>query len=681
MRRQRHPLAAISAALLLIGFLALTPSALGEVYFGHAPGTTGVPPAPPNAVFAAPDVADIFFTNVVVNSTPGPNLGNSLAGNNPAVLGLLPGDDLDAVHLELRPLGDPSTGNIAFSPAFTFSPDQGSLGQPGTPVNFQAPINSGDFYQWTYFGQHVLSLDENQIGLAPAVTENVDSFFLTPLLSGTPPNSNRVFFSLAPGSPTLAALGASAADILSAPVGGPAMVSITANQLGLDFGDDVDGLVMLHGIDANADGDFDDAGDTFPWVNFSVSPSSQGLLGTAVANQVATDPPVGGDVYFSLGGGVNALFFDEGAFGLGLNDADNVNGLDLPELAIFPGLPGSTPFTAGPWGSGGGPPINPPPPPPPPPGGGGGGCVNAVRFSVCAGGEGRTKITLDAKISCNGGAVMSANNSPQCIVVDCDDANAIVQAMMAALGNITGPGGVPVFGGSVVAGNSGMASGTINVNPNFTPMTGCKLVTISLRWGPPCITINMALLSMAVSIPVDNFTVIEGDATSGGEYMLQLSEDDVKITIPFTPGVTAEGAVQEIVKGLTDQGFVVESEGNQFSIVKRPDGQPLTDFFATGILDTDFTGAEFRYEWPYVPPCKSDINGDRVVDDADLELLESRLGSLEEGVGEGSADLNRDGVVDRLDAEILIDSYGACPVPIDVHSEPVGIAPKPLMAK
>lgn len=664
---QRNSLTrAMSAILLLVGLLVIPSNISADVFFGHDAGTTGVAPPPANAVFAFPDVADIFFTPILINNTPGPNLGNTLAANNPAFLGLLPGDNVDAIHMELRPLGDPSQGTFTFSPTFNFTPDQGALGQPGTPIALQAPVNSGDLYQWTGFGQHVLSLNENQIGLAPAATEDVDSFLLTPLSVGTPPNSGSIFFSLTPGSPTLAALGASAADILSAPAGGggPAIVSITASQLGLASDDDVDGLIMLEGTDANADGDFNDPGDIFPWVNFSVSGGSQGLVTTAVANQVATDPPIGGDIFFSLGGGQNALFFDDGATGLGLADTDNLNGLDLPEMAIFPGLPGSTPFTAGPVIPGGG---------------GGGGCINAVRFSVCAGGFGNTKITVGATISCNGGAAMPAGNSPQMLVVPCNNANVILQAILGMLRNMTGPppANIPIFApGVAIAGTPAMASGTINVNPGFAA-SGCKLVSVSVSWTPPCITISMALKSVAVNIPVDNFTVIQGDVTQGGAYMLQLTEDDAQITIPFTPGVTAEEAVQEVVAGLTDLGFVVEAAGNQFSIISRPDGEQLIDFYATGLVDTDFTGAEFTYSWPFVPPCHYDLNADRVVDFQDMAVLKSRFGPVEDGLEE-PADFNGDGFVDQADMEILLENQGACPDPIDVHADPGGLSTKPL---
>ncbi|HMN96421.1 MAG TPA: hypothetical protein PKC43_11185 [Phycisphaerales bacterium] len=57
-------------------------------------------------------------------------------------------------------------------------------------------------------------------------------------------------------------------------------------------------------------------------------------------------------------------------------------------------------------------------------------------------------------------------------------------------------------------------------------------------------------------------------------------------------------------------------------------------------------------------PCQGDINGDDVVDGADLGQLLGAWGPVDEGAPE---DLNGDGVVDGADLGILLGSWGPCP--------------------
>jgi len=54
-------------------------------------------------------------------------------------------------------------------------------------------------------------------------------------------------------------------------------------------------------------------------------------------------------------------------------------------------------------------------------------------------------------------------------------------------------------------------------------------------------------------------------------------------------------------------------------------------------------------------PCPADLNGDGVVDGADLGILLSAWG------GSGVGDLNGDGVVDGADLGGLLSEWGACP--------------------
>jgi len=58
---------------------------------------------------------------------------------------------------------------------------------------------------------------------------------------------------------------------------------------------------------------------------------------------------------------------------------------------------------------------------------------------------------------------------------------------------------------------------------------------------------------------------------------------------------------------------------------------------------------------PAAPPCPQDLNGDNVVDGADLGTLLSAWG------GPGPADFNGDGVVDGADLGTLLSAWGPCP--------------------
>ena len=57
---------------------------------------------------------------------------------------------------------------------------------------------------------------------------------------------------------------------------------------------------------------------------------------------------------------------------------------------------------------------------------------------------------------------------------------------------------------------------------------------------------------------------------------------------------------------------------------------------------------------PFETPCEGDLNGDDVVDGADLGLMLSQWGS------DGSADLNNDGVVDGADLGLILAAWGGC---------------------
>lgn len=589
--------ALIAGAALFVSGL----SATGDIWFSHDLTVTALAPPPANAVFANPDIQDIFFSTALIRTAPGANLGNALAADNPVALGLQAGDNLGDFHQELRPLGD----DYDWFPAFVFTVNAGAIGAAGTNVKLQAPSNAADLYESNGFGFHALDVNENQIGLSIRPRTDVDGFMLTPSTVVNP--GGWLYFTLVPGSPTIAALGASPADIFASQVGGVPKVCITAAQLGLDPAvDAVDGLCMLGGLDVNNDGDFNDPGDKFPWVNFSVSPTSHGVVGSAVRSEFTIDPPVGGDIYFSLCLGANNLFFDDGVFQLGLDNKDDVDGLDMPEMAVpanFPGgggLPPGTPFTGGATtpgapGTPGGPPL-------PPPGGGGGG-VPSIRIGLCkkAASNGTCKLTIKVSISCNG---QNCDQKVDVVVPcdDCDNSNGseiqmAVQAIAAALSGmkINCPGGGADNGKNVFAGpgviaqpNPTHVNATLSVNGNLTT---CQVNGFNIMLnGCDCYTQNVAAMKWQGGefIPSDADTIatmsVDADVAQG-YYTLQFGEGGQEYAL-FVPDGPASAAIDMIRLQLMSLGYnVAESSPTSLKIFNDAAGNPITDVWSSGFVD------------------------------------------------------------------------------------------------
>lgn len=562
---------------------ALGSAVAGDVWFTHDVNTFGIAPPPANGVFNAPDVQDVFFSSSFIRFPGGPNVGNTLVGNNPAVFGLLPGDNIDAIHHELRPLSD----DAEFFPAFVFSVDPIGIGQPGSAVAAQSPSNAGDLFESNGVVQ-ALDLNEFQPGLVTQPRTDIDGIFLTPLANVNV--GGFFYFSLTPGSPTLAALGASPADILAAPVGGPPVISIAAKDIGLDEHDDLDALVMLNGVDANADGDFNDPGDGSPMVLFSVSHFSQGLLGTAVRNQATTDFPPGGDIFFSIAStGTNTLGKDD--FNLGLADRDNLNALDLASLAVPPGtvgdgiiIPPGTPFGGGmttpgtPPGGGGG--AGGPPP--------GGGTVNCVRVGLCKSmsSTGKCELTLRIGLTCG---QVEIKLTVDCD--DCDDSNgsehtAAVTAMALALAGAQVPSG-PDMGMNIFAG-PGVVNRTSPTHINATlqvnaMLTSCGVQSVTVqRDNCPCYTQNVKPKNTVAPGGGPGMTCIwlgEGKIEPG-EYMIQFGEDGEPFIIELAGG-TPEDAAEQLAEFLTDLGYDVKiSEEDPAKLIIHD----VTDIWGIGWL-------------------------------------------------------------------------------------------------
>jgi hypothetical protein len=158
-------------------------------------------------------------------------------------LGLQPGDDLDALSFGTDGI------DVAGATTLAFSVDANAVGLPNTGVAQQAALGRQEGAEF------VTMLAETNQTLVPAAaimplpdTDDLDSLTDYPASvvdfdsDGDP--EDPVFFSLAPGSPTLAALSASPADVLVT-VNGSVSVFATASALGLTTGDDLDALCLM----------------------------------------------------------------------------------------------------------------------------------------------------------------------------------------------------------------------------------------------------------------------------------------------------------------------------------------------------------------------------------------------------------------------------------------------------
>lgn len=613
-----------------------------DVTFSHSPLTPALAPPPPNAVFTAPDPADLFSSTPAICSAPGPNLGNSVLYDNIVDLGLMAGDDVDAIHIERRAIGAPPH----FLPRYLFSVRNTDAGLAGTAVAAQNPANGSDVFLTSGGGVNTLCVEENQPGLGTSAVAapHMDGLLVQDLSTVT--TASPVYFSLRPGSPTLAALAASPADILvSFPGAAGPVVAIPAGAIGLLPSDNVDGLILLAGTDGNGDGVFDTPiVDVMPMVIFSVSPASAGAPGTAVDFQATTDAPPGGDIFFSFGGGTNGLSMDDGSAGVGLADSDNIDALDLFNMSI----PGEPPFDE----------DDPPPPPPP-------GCdVGQVKISICVSGQPGQQgyVRLGVRLQCPPPmGVVTIDLGVVC--VPCDNANNAIAAVAAALLGAVGPTGQPVFVGPAVAvpsANPLQAAVRLNVNPAVTQY---KLVSVRMSfWG--CITMDLALLPQfggdLVGL-VDNVCELVGVVQTPTAFNFEV-EGFAPVVVPLDAGTPADIATEIIALQLTGSGFPAHTlpppplgpPTGLFTVLQDPSGTPLTGVQVIGAPNSGLDEQSFQLD--FTPPCPGDLNGDLIVNVADLiQML------IAWGPNPGDpADLNGDGIVNVLDLLQLLTVWGSC---------------------
>jgi hypothetical protein len=308
---------ALPAAVLL---LVLAAALLSQRSLTSAPAPP--PPEVQGQSFAVTGTSPLIATGV----HPADVLG---AGGIPLIpcanLGLLCTDPATGANDEITGLSYGWDFFAAGLPPVEFSVDQGSRGMAGTAVRVEANCNPAQpqadvFGSWLdRSNQQILDGDgvacSGNSGFALGLTEgapsdNLDNLDRDPCqfvdlnCDGVPEDS--VFFTLAPGSPSLGLIGATSADILRTSGGSvPVIWAAGATDLGLQTGDVIDALCIRE--DGNAVYGLDDE------VLFSLAPGSPTLarLSAGPADLLRPHPP---RVIYT-------------AAMLGLEATDNVNAL------------------------------------------------------------------------------------------------------------------------------------------------------------------------------------------------------------------------------------------------------------------------------------------------------------------------------------------------------------------
>jgi hypothetical protein len=261
---------ALGLALLLGSGIARAAGAPSFALDASSPSLTPVGAAPGELLHpAAPPV-------------PGPGLPTPLLGFDLAALGLVPGDVPTSLSFGL----DALPGGILH-----FSVDRGSRGIAGLfPPDVDSEFSSGaagDVYRSFFPPNHTLELDGDGVGGSPAPdglgldesSNPIDDLVALELCgpNAVDPDGDGaldapVFFTLAPGSPSLTTLGASPADVLRSAGSAPTLWA-SAASLGLQAGDVIDALAT-------------DQSQLY----FSLAPGSPSLLGPDGQADPPNDP-------------------------------------------------------------------------------------------------------------------------------------------------------------------------------------------------------------------------------------------------------------------------------------------------------------------------------------------------------------------------------------------------------
>ena len=236
-------------------------------------------------IFVSAQVSPSAVTLPQAASPPDPHsVSFTVTANDPlAAQGVTPADILSAGGnavilcddlglLCVDPIASDAIGGLSYGQDFVstedlpiqFSVASGTLGLPGTAVRIEAdctlPEPQADVFATAGDGSNVqvldgdglacgansgagLYLDEEPSSSDLSALDGEACILADPNCDGVP--ENPVFLTLAPGSPTLAALGAFPSDILMAGVDYVPLEWANHAALGLDAGDAIDALCVL----------------------------------------------------------------------------------------------------------------------------------------------------------------------------------------------------------------------------------------------------------------------------------------------------------------------------------------------------------------------------------------------------------------------------------------------------
>jgi len=230
-----------------------------KVHFSVDAASAGAVFPPPPATVACEAGGGQAQSDVFLSQPFGPALpflnvleldGNGFADSPPCAgsgavgLGLVEPSPDDVTGLEMCPASFVFSGAILTAPVyFTLAPGSPTLGAiPAVPSDILVEAPPGFAPPVIFFPGGALPVAA-PCAAAPPACDAVDA------LEVFPPGPT-ILFSLAPGSPTLGACPASAADIFVN--GPPCSIAIASGALGLLAGDNVDALA----VDFDSDGDF-----------------------------------------------------------------------------------------------------------------------------------------------------------------------------------------------------------------------------------------------------------------------------------------------------------------------------------------------------------------------------------------------------------------------------------------
>ena len=315
----------------------------------------------------------------------------------------------------------------------------------------------------------------------------------------------------------------------------------------------------------------------------------------------------------------------------GLSNFDDINGLDLPSLAVpadTPGngllIPSGVPFNGGATtprapGTPGGPPLGGPPP----------GGLECVRVGLCITefSDDCCDITLRVSLSC----------VPRPIDIDvkvpCDDGNpdngseldAAVTMMAAALAGLTVPpgsgpdSGKPVFAGPglINRASRGHTNATLRVNPRLRRCNVTGVATIMN--GCDCYTQNVAPKPSRGRLPDLQVKLDTERENPGGLFMLQIGENGRQHLIEVVGG-TAQQIKRQIFAGLFVEGFEVEYDDDGALCVTRcPNGRPCQDVWGAGFIRGGNGHLLVGMTWKLVQPPGLDAREPDLRDPSDLD--------------------------------------------------------------